>query len=114
MSKIIDGVHVLTYDEWKNKPEVADELLDVEECSTCDGDGVHECECGDTHDCMVCSGSGKAVDFRERYEAILRDELKKLLAWKNGEPIKPNNRVTEYVSHSKDPIVVFKVNNGTS
>ncbi len=107
--KILDGVHIFTYDEWKRKPEVSDELLDVEDCLTCDGEGEHECECGHKHDCVACNGSGKTEDFREIYEAQLRDELKKLLSWKTGDPIRPSNRLTPYQSHSRDPIVQIHI-----
>jgi hypothetical protein len=27
-------------------------------CGECDGDGIHECECGDQHNCGGCDGSG--------------------------------------------------------
>ena len=94
--KVVDGIHVLTYDEWVKRADVSDMLLDVEDCPTCDGDGEHECECGHTHDCGACMGSGKSEDFRELYESSLREELKNLLAWKNGDPIKPSNRLNPY------------------
>lgn len=27
-------------------------------CPECDGEGVHECSCGDEHDCEHCGGEG--------------------------------------------------------
>lgn len=33
-----------------------------EDCPYCDGDGEHECECGDTHTCLGCNGSGRDSD----------------------------------------------------
>ena len=35
-------------------PEIKDE-----KCSKCDGEGAHECLCGNVHDCEYCEGSGK-------------------------------------------------------
>jgi hypothetical protein len=88
MTKVIEGVKVLTYDEWQKLPEVLEMFGTLNECSTCDGEGVHECECGHTHTCNACDGSGKENDFRDIYETKLRDEIRKLIAWRDGLAIK--------------------------
>lgn len=88
MTKVYDGVTVLTYDEWQKKPEVQQLYGESTECSTCDGTGEHDCECGDTHTCGACNGSGKVVDLREMYERELRDEISRLHAWQEGKALK--------------------------
>ncbi|MDD2923191.1 MAG: hypothetical protein PHQ36_12970 [Anaerolineales bacterium] len=86
MTKVIDGVNVLTYDEWAKLPGAKTLLGEVEECDECDGTGEHECSCGHTHECVACDGSGKdgGVNLRDIYEETLRDEIKKLIAWREG------------------------------
>lgn len=91
MTEVIEGVNVLTYQEWEKLPGVKELLGDVEDC---DGTGEHECSCGDVHDCRSCDGSGKdgGVNIRGIYEETLRDEIKKLIAWRDGLAIKhPSN-----------------------
>ncbi len=87
MTKIIEGISVLTYEEWEKKPEARQLLGDADDCDECDGTGEHECSCGDTHDCRACDGSGKdgGVNLRDIYEESLRNEIKKLIAWRNGD-----------------------------
>jgi hypothetical protein len=88
MTIIYDGVKVFTYEEWR-KTEAAEELLgEIEECDTCNGTGEHECECGNTHECGACDGSGMAMDIRNVYETMLREEINKLIAWRDGLAIK--------------------------
>jgi hypothetical protein len=33
--------------------------VDRDVCPTCEGDGVHECDCGDEHNCGRCDGAGE-------------------------------------------------------
>lgn len=85
MTKVFDGVTVLTYEEWINKPEVAEYLSEIavdEDCENCDGTGEHECDCGDVHDCHECNGSGTLLDARGVYEEDLRNEIRKMISWK--------------------------------
>lgn len=44
MTKVIEGVNVLTYDEWQKRPEVIEMFGTLNECSTCDGEGEDEIE----------------------------------------------------------------------
>ena len=94
MTKVYDGVTVLTYDEWQKKPEVKEMYGETAECSICDGTGEHECECGDTHECGACDGSGKSIDLREMYEKELRDEIGRLHAWQEGKASKKVSGLT--------------------
>ena len=94
MTKVYDGVTVLTYDEWQKKPEVKEMYGETAKCSTCDGTGEHECECGDTHECGACDGSGKLIDLREMYEKELRDEIGRLHAWQEGKASKKVSGLT--------------------
>lgn len=83
MTRIYSGVTILTFDEWIKKHEVIKYLSEtVDDCATCDGSGEHECECGHAHTCLDCDGIGTAQDYRAIYEKDLRDEIKKLTAWK--------------------------------
>jgi hypothetical protein len=89
MTTIYDGVKVLTYDEWSKRPAVINDLLgELEDCPTCEGEGEHECDCGDTHDCGACNGSGKSENYRYVYESLLRKEIMELSLWIAGIPIK--------------------------
>lgn len=82
MTKIIDGVRVLDYDEWIRIPEVKKLNESLEDCLICDGEGVHVCECGNEHDCESCDGDGMAESLRSIYTRTLRMELEKLLRWR--------------------------------
>ena len=84
MSKIINGIHVLTYEERAKIPEVKEIEENLEDCSSCDGEGVHVCECGHEHDCEACDGSGKVGNLKSIYQETLRVELAKLLKWKEA------------------------------
>lgn len=88
MTRVIDGAKVFDYSEWIKLPEVINMLNESGECSTCYGSGEHECECGDTHTCGACNGTGNNINLREHYEHMLREEIKKLSAWRLGAPIK--------------------------
>ena len=86
MTKVIEGVNVLTYEEWVKLPGAKILLDEVDECDECDGTGEHECSCGNIHECSACDGSGtdSGVNLRDIYEETLRDEIKKLIAWREG------------------------------
>lgn len=88
MTKIIDGVRVRTFDEWKEQPGVVEieEALEDEECDKCEGSGEHHCECGDEHDCGFCHGTGTngGETLQSIYQEELRSELGKLLMWREG------------------------------
>ena len=67
---------ILTFEQWKfRNPDIEAE---IEDCSECDGEGTHTCECGDEHDCGFCDASGKSNgnDLLQLY----RDQKKKDLA----------------------------------
>ena len=82
--KVIDGVHVLTLEEWKNTPAVKEREAEFEDCPECNGDGTHECECGNVHDCHECDGEGKTSTLDKVYQSELRAELQKLVLWRDG------------------------------
>lgn len=60
----------LTFEEWVvANPDISDD--EESECPHCDGEGEHECECGDTHPCGNCDGTGKTGDGatqKEKYK----------------------------------------------
>ncbi len=109
MTRVIEGVNVLTYDEWAKLPGAKVLLDGVEECDECDGTGEHECSCGHTHDCVACDGSGKesGVNLRDIYEETLRDEIKKLIAWREGLAIKHPSYVGDKQS---EPVSLVAIN----
>ena len=82
--KVIDGVHILTLEEWKKTPAVKGMEAEFEDCPECHGEGTHECDCGNIHDCHECDGEGKTSTLDKVYRHALYDELKKLVEWKNG------------------------------
>lgn len=55
-----------TIRQWEGELEAArteaerQEAMGKKRCPECDGDGVHECCCGDEHDCALCGGEGWA------------------------------------------------------
>lgn len=81
---VIGGVHVLSFDEWKRTPSVKEMELQLENCEQCLGEGTHECDCGDIHDCHSCDGEGKKDNLDKIYRNALRDELQKLVDWREG------------------------------
>lgn len=90
MAQLFDGVHVRTFEEWKALP--GNELSDLDEtCYICDGEGKHRCECGHSHECAECDGSGTtrdSQDARKVYEKELRDEIERMKDFINGFPTK--------------------------
>ncbi len=87
MTRIIDGVEVLTYDEWKILPEVVEMYDKLDDCRECGGTGEHDCSCGDEHECYECKGSGKIKSLSDIYRDTLQIEIKKLTDWNAGKPI---------------------------
>ena len=81
MTKIIDGVRVLTYDEWIKIPQVKELYEELEDCEYCEGESTHSCTCGNEHDCEACGGDGKIESLRHLYSQTLKAELEKLLRW---------------------------------
>ena len=67
-----------TYKEWLEAYDITEEF---EECSECNGDGDHECDCGDIHDCKACNGIGQVSVQMEEYETYKRDTEKRLREW---------------------------------
>lgn len=71
-----------TFDQWLEiNPQPP-----VENCPMCDGSGEHECECGHTHACGVCDGTGRAgpdylVLARQQYEREKAADVARLAAW---------------------------------
>ena len=88
MTAHIDDVTVMTFIEWECLPEVKKMYDEAPICERCDGNGQHECECGDTHECVACHGSGKIINLRNIYEKQLRSEIERLRSWKKGEAIR--------------------------
>lgn len=82
MTKIINGIHVRTYEEWILILEVKEIVETLEECTVCDGEGTHECKCGDTHSCGNCLGDGKQDNLQDMYNKEVKEELQKLLIWR--------------------------------
>lgn len=110
MTKVIDGITVLTYEEWKKSPAIKELADSIEVCDTCDGTGEHECDCGDTHECGACDGSGKLQDICDVYERLLRGELEKLLQWRDGLPIKhPSNPDLAEHKHSSPVLLAINI-----
>jgi DnaJ-class molecular chaperone len=84
-------MQTLTFKEWKaNNPELIAQLEENDEdCDECEGRGIHECDCGDQHDCPDCDGSGKVGDhiddsLQKIYDAQKKQELLKLAKWEGN------------------------------
>lgn len=107
MTTVIDGVKVLEFKEWEKRPAVQDLYGQIDECDICYGSGDHECDCGDTHDCGACGGSGKEKDIRDVYETMLQNELKKLIAWREGIAIKHPSYMNDQKS---EPANIVQIN----
>jgi len=84
MTRVVDGITVYTFDEWRKKADrkewIEKQLENAEVCETCEGEKTHECDCGDVHDCCACDATGTYSDFdpRNEYERTLRNEIKRL------------------------------------
>jgi RecJ-like exonuclease len=83
---------ILSFKAWmKQNEELVNALKSTErDCQYCDGDGKHECDCGNLHDCRNCDGTGKE-DGSDSADSRLRDvydkkritELAGLASWGN-------------------------------
>ncbi len=45
-------------EQWQKVPVQLPPLYEGEKCDLCRGEGQHECECGNVHDCDRCQGTG--------------------------------------------------------
>jgi hypothetical protein len=86
MTRVIDGVHVLSYTEWCALPSVQKMLEESPKCEECDGAQEHECTCGHWHTCGQCDGSGHSVNLAIAYRDQVRAELERLMEWREGLP----------------------------
>jgi DnaJ-class molecular chaperone len=65
--------HVMTFEEWKKRnPDIEE---DTDECPECNGEGEHECDCGDLHECGFCDGTG--VVGGKTLQEIFYDQYKR-------------------------------------
>ena len=90
----------ISFAQWKEENKEYLESLEADMqiakyCDHCNGEGEHECNCGDIHDCHFCDGTGKEYGFdsiekkaRDIYESYLYADKKKLERWTQGIPIK--------------------------
>jgi hypothetical protein len=65
----------MTPDEWLSVNNDLEET--AEECDECMGSGEHECDCGNTHECSACDGTGVSNDgttFSEMYRTQLDND----------------------------------------
>lgn len=72
----------LTFEQWKAENPDLKEI--PEECELCGGSGIHECpDCGDSHDCGACQGSGKVVEvtIRQMYNSQRKRDEERLQAY---------------------------------
>lgn len=105
-------------EEWVALPDVANFLADTQEdCPECLGDGQHECECGDVHECANCGGTGKLIDHGDIYHRRLSWEKARLTEWllgyprpgKDNGPTDPLNEIVsseEYEQYYHHPAIV--------
>jgi RecJ-like exonuclease len=85
----------LTFEQWK---QANPDVVDIEDtCDECGGDGMHTCDCGDTHDCGYCSGTGKIkeVAIEDIYNRQLAKDKAKLEKYLNmvTVPVTPEGAV---------------------
>jgi hypothetical protein len=106
MTKLYLGVKVLTYEEWIKLPVIAEAGIKREKCDLCDGMGNHECECGDTHECRACDGTGYLDKTRNVYEKQLRNEIEHLQSWINGDKV----RSLATIPHAHEEVTMLKIN----
>jgi DnaJ-class molecular chaperone len=85
MTSVMNGRIVFTYDEWIKNKKINNVQESPAKCAMCDGDGEHECECGDTHTCESCNGTGEMENQHKVYELALREEIQRLNAWIDGD-----------------------------
>lgn len=85
----------LTLSEWtnENRKLIESHLVNIPECSYCEGTGEHECNCGDSHECNRCDGTGKeggktekSFDYMaaELYQTYLDKDKAKLVKWQKA------------------------------
>ena len=83
-------MQVKTFKQWT--ADNADMLEELEAtptiCDVCDGDGRHECDCGDMHHCRNCHGSGKLNTniAQDLYHKYLSGDAERIKRW-GKEPI---------------------------
>jgi len=101
MTRLYQGVKVLTYEEWIKLPVIVEAGIKHEECGVCDGMGDHECECGDTHECGACDGTGYTDKTHDVYEEQLRNEIEHLQSWITGDKLRSLNKVPKVSEERK-------------
>ena len=72
-----------TFEEWLAVADLSDEDR-YEECETCNGEGTHECDCGDEHACRQCNGAGKLDIAKQEYNLLKRENEKKWKEWQSA------------------------------
>ena len=78
--EIIMSLHY-TYGQFLEVNGISDEER-FKECDECDGEGYHECSCGDEHDCKACDGKGKRDIMRDMYDVLCKkQEYPLYLSW---------------------------------
>ena len=84
-----------TFLEWcRDNEDLVNEIREqakLMECETCEGTGRHECECGHTHTCLQCKGTGKingvTDPVKQKYNEIVEREKYLASIWAK-EPIR--------------------------
>lgn len=69
-----------TFEQFIEMNQIPDDER-FDECEVCNGEGDHECECGDVHECSNCHGAGKIDNLKIGYDRMCKEEDKKWEEW---------------------------------